>query len=155
MARHFPPTERVLALGILLWAPACSAAGPDDTALLLQGERGPALLAFYGDTSAVDLQTSARVGELVILRFTSFGGGCISPDATEVEISGLHAAVLPYRREPTELPPNTACTGELRVDRHDVQLRFDRPGRAWVRIVGLARPEERSFAIERELQIVP
>ena len=133
----------------------CTAAGPDDSPLLSTAERGPALLVFYGDTTAVELAASVRVGEVAIVRFTSFGGGCIRQDRTDAAVSGLTAEVRAYRREPRELPPNTACTLELRTDHNVAELRFAEPGRAHVRIVGLARPGDRPFVLERDLLVTP
>jgi hypothetical protein len=155
MASYFGPRERHMGLATLWLLAACGAAGPDESSLLRQGERGPAVLAFYGDTTSVELATSTRVGEPTAVRFTSFGGGCIRPDTTVAEVSGLSAELRPYRLEPTDLPPNTACTSELRLHQNVVQLRFAQPGRARVRIIGLARPGDRPFAIERELQVAP
>jgi hypothetical protein len=133
----------------------CTAAGPDDSPFLGTAERGPALLVFYGDTTAVELAASVRVGEVAIVRFTSFGGGCVSQDMTEAAVSGLTAEVRAYRREPRELPPNTACTAELRIDQNVTELRFAEPGHAHVRIVGLARPGDRPFVLERDLLVTP
>ncbi len=155
MVSHFGQTARMMALVTPWLLAACATAGPDESLFLDEGERGPALLAFYGDTASVELPASARVGEAATIRFTSFGGGCIRQDSTEAEVSGLSAEIRPYRLEPTKLPPNTACTSELRLNQHLVQLRFGHPGRARVRIVGLARPGDQPFVIERELQVAP
>ena len=133
----------------------CTAAGPDDSPLLGSAERRPALLVYYGDTTAVELAASVRVGEVAIVRFTSFGGGCVSQDMTEAAVSGLTAEVRAYRREPRELPPNTASTAELRIDQNVTELRFAELGHAHVRIVGLARPGDRPFVLERDLLVTP
>ena len=134
---------------------ACTAAGPDDSSLLSTSEHGPAVLAFYGDTTAVQLAASVRVGEVTTLRFTSFAGGCISQDRTDAVVSGLTAEVRPYRREPRHLPPNTACTADLRIDQNVAELRFAEPGRARVRIVGLARPGDQPFVLKRDVLVTP
>jgi hypothetical protein len=144
-----------MGLATLWLLTACGAAGPDESSLLRDGDRGPAVLAFYGDTTLVELAPSTRVGEATAVRFTSFGGGCIRQDTTVAEVSGLSAEVRPFRLEPAELPPNTFCTMELRLDQNVVQLRFSQSGRARVRIVGLARPGDQPFVIERELQVTP
>jgi hypothetical protein len=155
MASHFAQPARFVGLVTLWLLAACGAAEPDESALRRDGQRGPALLAFYGDTTSVELPETTRVGEATAVQFTSFGGGCIRPDTAEAEVSGLNAEVRPYRLEPAELPPNTACTSELRLDRNVVQLRFGQPGRARVRIVGLARPGDQPFVVERELLVTP
>jgi hypothetical protein len=155
MASQFRQHKRHLGIATLWLLAACGASGPDDSSLLRGGERGPAVLAFYGDTTLVELAASTRVGEATAVRFTSFGGGCIRRGTTVAEVSGLSAEVRPFRIEPTEMPPNTGCTMELRLDQNVVQLRFAQPGRARVRVVGLARPGDRPFVIERELQVAP
>ncbi len=52
-------------------------------------------------------------------------------------------------------PEESARTAELRLDQNVLQLRFAEPGRAHVRIVGLARPGDRPFVLERDLQVTP
>ena len=134
---------------------ACSTGGPVEPPLFGAGDRGPAVLAFYGDTSAVQLATSTRVGEATTVRFTSFAGGCISQDSTVADVAGLRAEVRPYRREPAQRPANTACPSNLRVDQNVVEVRFTEPGLARVRIVGLARPGDSPFVLERDLLVTP
>lgn len=131
---------------------ACTPLGPDNASLLDAAEHGPALLAFYGDTTLVQIEPTVRVGEVTTLRFTSFGGGCIRQDSSEVEVSGLKADIRPHR---SELPPSTVCTAELRVDQNLAELRFGEPGQAHVRIVGLARPGNRPFVVDRDLMVLP
>jgi len=155
MAPLYRYSTRLASFGIGSLLAACTAAGPDDSSLPSSSERGPAVLAFYGDTTAVQVPASIRVGEMMTVRFTSFGGGCILQDRTETAVSGLTAEVRPYRREPTELPPNTACTAELRLHQNVAELSFAEPGRARVRIVGLARPGDQPFVLERDLLVTP
>jgi hypothetical protein len=153
MTSHFGQPARPISVATLWLLVACAAAEPEESALLKQGERGPAVLAHFGDTAAIEVPESTRVGEPTTVRITSFGGGCIRPDTTEAEVSGLSAVVRPYRVEPSELPPKSGCPLVLRFDRHTAQLRFSQPGRARVRILGLARPGDHPFVIERELQV--
>jgi hypothetical protein len=135
--------------------PACGAAGPNDL-FLSEGEvRGPALLVHYGDTTAVQLPSSARVDETVLLRFTIFRGGCIRQGPTELTLEGLSAQVQPSRLELIDLPPNTACPAVLVLDENVVSLQFSTPGPARVRLVGWARPDEQPFVLERELLVTP
>ena len=156
MAHGVAATARLLALGLLGVSAACSGTGTTQTAPLRKGERPPSVLAFHGDTSVIELPAAARVGDTVTLRFSTFGGSCIRPGMVDVVISGLRAEVRPYQEEPPAgLPDTVVCTAELLVDWRVAQLRFERPGRAAVRIVGLALPEERPFVLERDLQVTP
>jgi len=134
---------------------ACRAESAAEPPLFGAGERGPAVLVFYGDTSAVQLAPSIRVGETTTVRFTSFSGGCISQDSTVTDIAGLRAEIRPYKREPARLPPNTACPAILRVDQNVAEVRFSEPGPARVRIVGLARPGDAPMVLERDLVVTP
>jgi hypothetical protein len=134
---------------------ACGTDVGEEPPLINARERGPAVLVFYGDTTTVQLPAATRVGQATTVRFTSFGGGCISKDVTEADVAGLTAEVRAYRREPGRLPPNMACTSVLRLDDNVVEVRFAREGRARVRIVGLERPGDRPFVLERELEVTP
>lgn len=137
----------------IMWLLAACSDGAGGPSLFQDRERGPAVLAFYGDTSAVELPAVTRVGEATTVRFTSFAGGCIRKDSTEVEIAGLTAEVRPFRRDPSRLKPDIVCTADLRLDNNIVELWFAKPGRAKVRIVGLAQPGDHQFVLERELEV--
>lgn len=130
---------------------ACGMFGPDDSSLGAN-ERGLAILAFYGDTSDVQLPATVHVGEVTTVRLTSFGGGCIRQGITEVAVSGLTADIRPHR---IEGPPNAVCSAELRIVQNVAVLRFAEPGRARVRIVGLAQPGDRLLVLERNLLVNP
>ena len=130
---------------------ACGLFGPDDSSPGAN-ERGLAILAFYGDTSDVQLAATVGVGEITAVRFTSFGGGCIRQDSTEVAVAGLTANIRPHR---VEAPPDAVCSADLRIDQNVADLRFGEPGRARVRIVGLAQPGDWLFVLERDLLVSP
>jgi hypothetical protein len=77
----------------------------------------------------------------------TFGGGCMGQGDTEVSISGRSAEVRPYDLFPTRLPPNTACTADLRYYLHRATLRFSEAGLAMVRVRGRAHPGDRVVLI--------
>ena len=131
---------------------ACANSGPDDASLLDDMERGPALLAFYGDTSVVQLAPTVRVGEVTTVQFTSYAGGCIRQAESVVAVSGLTANI---RSQRSDQPPRTVCAAELRIDENVAELQFAEPGRARVRIAGLARPGNRPIVLERDLLVTP
>ena len=155
MARTSGHSLRLTSLATVWLLAGCGADGPEEPPLLNAGERGPAVLVFYGDTSVVQLAASTHVGEATTVRFTSFAGGCIRKDTTEADVTGLRAEVRPYRREPARLPPSMACTAELRLDQNGVQVRFAEPGQARVRIVGIARPGDHPVVLVRDLLVTP
>jgi hypothetical protein len=113
--------------------------------------RGPALLAFYGDVTEVQVPTTVQAGVPITVTATSFGGGCIARGETAATIRGLTAEVRPYRYETVEV----ACSAELRLDQNAVVVQFDIPGEALVRIIGLARPGEQSYVVERRVFVSP
>jgi hypothetical protein len=127
----------------------------DWTAPVLERVRGPAIVLFYGDTSSVSLPASARVGVPFSITVTSFGGGCIAHGETEVTLHALESEVRPHRYEAVRLPPNVACTMELRIYRDTVSLVFGEPGEATVRVVGIRRPGDTLYIIERRLPVRP
>ncbi len=130
---------------------ACSAGGLDGPETV----RGAAILVDYGDTTTVTLSTSVRVGVPLSITVTSFGGGCITRGETESTVRGLEAEVRPYRYEIVRLPPNMACTDEFRIFQHTTSLQFGEPGDAHVRVLGLRRPGDAPYVVEREVQVVP
>jgi len=131
---------------------ACASSAPDDASLLDDMDRGPALLAFYGDTSVVQLAAKVRVGEVTTVRFSSFSGGCIRQAESVITVSGLTADI---RSQRSELPSRPVCTTELRLDENVAELQFAEPGRAGVRISGLARPGDRLMVLQRDLLVTP
>ena len=141
---------------VLCTSAGCLGGGPSHAPSVRPGEPALSDLAFYGDTSTVELPTSTKVGEVVTLRFTTFGGGCITPGSVDVELSGLRAEVRPYlEKRPAELPDTVVCLADLRMDRRVAHLRFERPGEATVRIIGHAAPEDRPLVLERKLRVTP
>jgi hypothetical protein len=139
--------RHALALLTGLLAAACSSTGPGGGRIV----RGPALLAFYGAATEVQVPTTVRVGVPFTVTATSFGGGCIARGETAVTVVGLTAEVRPYRDETVEV----ACSSELRLDQNAVVIQFDSPGEARIRIIGLARPGEQPYVVERPVFVSP
>ncbi len=144
-----------IACALLAALAACSRRAPGQPEPSSKGaEAPPAILAFYGDTGTVELPSSVRVGETVPVRFSTFGGGCSGPGEMDVAISGLGAEIRPYLvKPPPEQPDTVTCTADLRIDWRVAAVRFDRVGRARIRIVGYAVPEERRFVLVKELEV--
>lgn len=134
----------------LLSAGACSSVGPGEGRTV----RGPALLVLNGDVTEVQVPTTAQVDVPFMVEATSFGGGCIARGETDASVTGLTAEVRPYRYETIELPPGAVCSSELRIDHNTVRVQFATPGEGRVRIVGLARPEEQPYVVERGVSVV-
>lgn len=147
---------RLIGLAMLWLITACGTEVPEGPSLYADDRtRVPAVLAFYGDTSLVELPAVTRVGQATTLRFTSFAGGCIRQDSTETLVAALSAEVRPFRRDPHRVNPDIFCTADLRLDNNVVELRFAEAGRAKVRIVGLAQPGDRRVVLERDIEVTP
>jgi len=155
MATRYRDFSRLTGLTALSLVAACSADVRKGPSISDDRTRVPAVLAFYGDTTTVELPAATRVGEATTLRFTSFAGGCIRKDSTEAAMAGLTAEVRPFRRDPSRIKKDIICTLELRLDNNVVELRFAEAGRATVRIVGLAQPGDHRFVVEREIEVTP
>ncbi len=104
------------------------------------------------DTAVIQLPSTVRRNEPVDVYVTTYGGGCIGPDTTVANVSGLRATIVPYQREYRPLPTG-ACTMELRVERRAVRLVFATAGIAVVRVVGRVTPDDSLVAVERRLTV--
>lgn len=153
MANTCRHSSRLTGVATVWLLAGCGADRPGGPSLFDDRERGPAVLAFYGDTSAVELPAVTRVGEATTVRFTSFSGGCVRQDSTETDVAGLSAEVRPFRRDPTRIQRDIVCTADLRLDHNVVELRFAQPGRGKVRIVGLAQPGDHRLVLERDIEV--
>lgn len=92
-------------------------------------------LGTSADTLLVDVAPTVRVGETLVVQFTTYGSGCIDADTTVAIVSGRLATVIPYQRYFT--PPNGGgCTRELRFERRTVRLVFTSAGSATLRFIG-------------------
>jgi hypothetical protein len=85
------------------------------------------------DTARVELPDTVERGRAFAVTVTAFAGGCRQESAgTETTVDGLRAEVRPYHY----LRRSAVCTDDLLFIPHAVQIRFDQPGTATVRVVG-------------------
>ena len=145
----------VVVAGLMSWLLACTGSSTGQPVLAVRNKVEPSILAFYRHRSVVTLPSSVRVGEPVSLRFTTIGGGCMGVGAVDVSVSGLQAVVRPYRSFDPLPDTVMTCTADLRFDPRTAELRFLKAGRATIRIIGHAVPEEREHVIVRHLQVTP
>lgn len=116
--------------------------------------RFPATLEHYGDPVRLNVPTTAEVGQDVSLVVSTYGGGCISPGETEVELDGLKATVRPYDYVPLEtLRGDIVCTLDLRLNRHEAILRFDERGVARIDVHGRSLPGRDAVTVVRSILI--
>jgi hypothetical protein len=124
------------------------------TADTIAGElqRRPAALRFYAESAQVTVPGEARAGEPFEVALTTYGGGCIREDTTEVRVTGLVAEVIPYQLAPRE-GSSMVCTMELRFNRREIDVVFAERGAATVRIVGVSQPGDSALRIERRVNV--
>lgn len=114
----------------------------------------PATLSFYGNLDVISLPDTAVVGVPFTASVRSYGGGCVSKDETRIELSGQSASIRPFVREPAE-NAHVACPDILYFFAHDLELVFNQPGQATVRVFGIREPERTSYTVTRTLPVVP
>jgi hypothetical protein len=115
----------------------------------IRRERQLAWIRFYEDPMLVEVPNVVSRGVDLEVAVRTFGGGCISQGDTEVSISGRSAEVRPFDVFVTHLPPNYACTSELRYYLHRATLRFAERGLATVRVRGRAHPGDRVIVVAK------
>ena len=116
-------------------------------------ERQPAILRFYGDPLVITMPETVAVATPFEVTVQTYGGGCIDEGDTEVTLSAHAAEVRPYDIFVTYLPPNYACTGDLRLYLHRAILRFEARGSAIVTVHGRARPGDSAVAAQRSVHV--
>jgi len=107
-------------------------------------------IANVGDASGIVVPSAAKAGLPLQVTVTTYSGGCISEDTTAVAMHPHSADVVPYQRwyQPKQ---NEGCTMELRVDRRQVDVVFDQPGIATVRVFGRGAPDGSVVTVSRQV----
>jgi hypothetical protein len=121
----------------------------------------PAVLVARSDTAELNVPASVRAGEPFSVSVSVFAGGCTR------EVARAEVAV---RRDTAEIRPvmrrrdADVCTADLLILRERVELRFDTPGMAVVRAVGVREgpPADSSgqaytvpVRLERRVRVLP
>ena len=138
-----------IALGLLALAlPGCQ----PSTELRPVLERRPGVLS-VGEEPVVTVPAEGAVGVPVAVTVVTWGGGCVRQGATEASVAGLAADVTPYDSAYVYLPPNMACTSDLRRYTHTATVTFATAGGAVVRVHGWSEPAKATIVVERAIQI--
>ena len=101
----------------------------------------------------VTVPSEGVAGVPVQITVLTMGGGCVNRGDTEASVAGLTADVTPYDSFVVSLPPNMACTLELRYLTHATTVTFSAPGAAVVRIHGRPASGDGLITVERTIQI--
>ena len=106
----------------------------------------PGVIRHHGESTLVERPARVLAGEPFVVRVRTFGSGCVAHAGTSVDISGLRAEITPL--DLVYVPrSDEACTTELRRIEHTVELRFDQPGTATVRVRGRGEPGGEPLAV--------
>ena len=142
---------RALFLGTLVLAVSAGCRLLTDNEI--RRERQLALIEFYGDPIVLEIPDTVAVGSPFEVTVRTYGGGCIDPGDTELSVAGQAATVRPYDVFVTHLPPNYACTSDLRLYTHRAAVRFDQAGPATVTVHGRVRPGDSAIAVQRSVDV--
>ena len=138
-----------ISLGIIgLGAAACGAATDPRPV----PERRLGILSLGGPPS-VTVPSEGAIGASIEVTVVTLGGGCFRQGETEASVVGLTADVTPYDSVYAYLPPNMACTQDLRPYTHRASVVFATAGAALVRVHGRAQPGDVPIVIERPITI--
>lgn len=93
-------------------------------------------LYYFDGKPKIDTPTSAMSGQSVAITAYTGGGGCVSVERTDVEMTEDGADIFPYDRymHPGE---GAACTQELRAYAHPTTVMFDTASEKTIRLHGI------------------
>jgi len=88
---------------------------------------------YYHDDPRITLPNTAMVGEPVVLRVNSYGGGCTRKGETRTEITPDGPVVLPYDYVDRS---RFTCNRKLHIFSHEAVLVFEERGEVRVTVKG-------------------
>jgi hypothetical protein len=88
-----------------------------------------------GSNNVVTAPTTVAVGEEFQITITTFGGGCERKGTSSTIITASGASIMVYDIT-SAIHPGVICTAELKRLPHNLSLRFERPGQAFIRVWG-------------------
>lgn len=127
---------------VLLVAPCAGPVAPE-------AGRITGVISFYDEPEVVEVPASAPAGEPFEVVVVTYGGGCVTRNGTEVDVSGLVVDVRPYDMDSGA----EVCTDELRIFEHRAAVIVHEIGTAEVRFHGLRWPEQQPRVIIRVIDV--
>lgn len=115
---------------------------------------GPRLAYITGyddDDPHVTVPATAQAGLAFTVRVRTYGGGCVSQGNTHVFLESATATIMPYDRHSGA----EACTQELELFEHAVDLTFDEPGIAHVTVRGREGGSDDTVTFTYEVEVQP
>lgn len=138
-----------LFVGLLLAGGCDGLDSPEENQGEWHVERGT--IVFFGDTSAVEFAAdTVRVGQSLRVTATTFGDGCTEKAGMLAEVQGLRAVLTPL--DSVFIPPDKACSDELKELSHSAEVAFETAGEARVIIRGIGRGSSGNDSEEVELE---
>lgn len=112
----------------------------------------PACLSYWGSPPRITIPAEAAVNKPVTVVIETSGGGCTRKGTTTVAYSRKRVDLRPHDIFPA---PGTICILLLRLHRHEVTLKFARPGRVTVNVHGTCVGELRreAMVVSRSLRV--
>ncbi|MEQ9568613.1 MAG: hypothetical protein RLN75_00355 [Longimicrobiales bacterium] len=92
---------------------------------------------------------TVTAGQEFDVRLRTYAGGCREPGSVGVERSSL---VITLRPEDVRVSGGRDCPANLQYFAYDVTLRFDNPGSAVIRVLGVVKPS--GDHVEKEVPVV-
>lgn len=140
-----PTTVRRAALMLgLLPITACSGLlGPEDETRL-------GVISFYDDPLVITVPDTVSAGAPFELSVRTYGGGCIRPNGTLVQVEGRAVTVAPYDVH----SGHDYCPDVLRIFDHDATVTLHEAGLAEIRIRGRSMPADSTMVVVRHVVVL-
>lgn len=143
-----PPALLALPPALAFMAACDGVTGPRDVTRL-------GIVEFHGDGPEVSLPASVTAGEEFTVTVQTFGGGCTSKGATQVDTVGSVLRILPL--DVSTEGPEVVCPAVLRRFEHRADVAFEAAGERTVRIVGrrVAPDVDERIELDRTVTVEP
>lgn len=107
------------------------------------------IISYYNQPIEIAVPAAAAAGVPFEVSVRTYGGGCITPNGTDVQADGLVADVTPY----DDHSDSDICADVLGLFDHTATLTFASPGTALIRFHGMEHPGDRQIVVERSVRI--
>jgi hypothetical protein len=127
----------------IISALACASAACDDSVV----EVG--VIEFHNDPVVIQVPGAVKRGESALVRITTYGGGCVSMEDTEISATGDGVVITPYDRR-----KSGTCTHVLLRFGHEASVSFDTLGPKTVLVNGRRMPEDELIQLPFTMTVV-
>lgn len=138
----WPPWRVALAVGGVVALAACGVIAPSE-------DRVPGIIESYGQGLVFEAPDTVAVGVPFAAGVRTYGGGCRKKGDVSVSIEGRHATILPIDRYENA----SGCNDDLAFFWHTVEVVFETPGTAELRVVGVVEPGDSLVVRRRNVEV--